>query len=93
MGWRGPCTERQLQTWLAWKRIHDSGDRDLSMDGCVPAEVQRRWEGKVGGAQAALHRGLLRAKQARLIAEKRGIDEGQAYDELKRLEQAKGLAA
>jgi hypothetical protein len=93
MGWRGPATDKQIRVWLAWKRIHDTGDRDLSMDGCVPVEVQRRWEGKVGGAQAALHRGLLRSKQARDIAQRTGRDESEVYDELKKLEESKGLAA
>lgn len=88
MGWRGPVTDRQLKVWLAWRRMFEHGDKDLSMDGCVPEHIQKRWEAKVGGAQFYLQRGLILGAKARQIAKDTGEDEGVVYDRLKSQEQA-----
>lgn len=83
MGWRGPVTDRQLRVWTAWFDLYYNGDKgDLSMDGCVPPEVQRRWEGKVSNAgylvAAATERRLRAQAQAKLTGE----DVGEVYDRL-----------
>lgn len=63
---------------------------DISMDGCVPRETQRRWEGAVGNAAYKLSAGLERGIRARQIAAKTGRDEGEVYDELTKKEQVPG---
>lgn len=65
MGWPARLTDRQLASWHAWFRLWYEGDKpDLSMDGCVPPAVQRRWEGKVAGAAAAVAKGTERRARA-----------------------------
>ena len=83
-GWRrAVLTARQLAVWFAFFKLWYEGDKpDISLDG-VPLAVQRRWEGKVAGAAAAVYAGSLRREKARRIAKQTGRDEGQVWDELR----------
>ena len=45
-------TDWQYQVWLAWledsyKQGKDKDPPEISMEGCVPEETQRRWAEKV----------------------------------------------
>ncbi len=53
MGWDGPLMDRQHAAWMAWfemKRILESGQPYVPMDGYVPKAKQKEWMEKAGQA-------------------------------------------
>lgn len=68
MGWPGPMTHRQWLAWMEWQSMkHRSPDEpaaDLSMDGLVPEETQRRWADKVAASKFMVAEANARAAAA-----------------------------